>query len=41
LEFLESLFKNKFPHSVRLDGFWPRLFEGNPASTRLMTAERV
>ncbi|HZS64104.1 MAG TPA: putative sugar O-methyltransferase [Xanthobacteraceae bacterium] len=41
LDFLESLFKGKFPNISRLDGFWPRLYEGDAASTRLMTASAL
>lgn len=36
LDFLESLFKEKFPHVSQLDGFWPRLFDEDVNSTRLM-----
>ncbi len=37
LAFLESLFKDAFPNVAQLDGFWPRLYDGDPALTRLMT----
>jgi putative sugar O-methyltransferase len=37
LTFLESLFKDNFPSIAQLDGFWPRLYDGDPALTRLMT----
>lgn len=36
LEFLETLFREKFPTITRLDGFWPRFYDGDPAMTRLM-----
>jgi hypothetical protein len=37
LEFLASLFAKKFPRVRTVDGFWPRLFGGDPAQTRLLT----
>jgi putative sugar O-methyltransferase len=37
LEFLESMFLSAFPRVVQLDGFWTRLYGGEPAMTRLMT----
>jgi len=37
LAFLESLFRDAFPNVMQLDGFWPRLYDGDPALTRLMT----
>lgn len=37
LAFLESLFKDDFPNVAQLDGFWPRLYDGDPDFTRLMT----
>jgi hypothetical protein len=41
LGFLESLFIKKFPHVSQLDGYWPRLFEGDANSTRLMTVDNT
>ncbi len=37
LDFLESLFSEKFPSVARLDGFWPRLYDGHSEMTRLLT----
>jgi hypothetical protein len=37
LSFLESLFREKFPNVARLDGFWPRFYDGHPEMTRLLT----
>lgn len=37
LDFLESLFSGKFPNVARVDGFWPRFYDGNPDMTRLLT----
>jgi putative sugar O-methyltransferase len=37
LEFLASLFAEKFSRARTVDGFWPRLFGGDPAQTRLLT----
>jgi putative sugar O-methyltransferase len=37
LDFLESLFRQKFPNVARLDGIWPRRYDGDPAMTRLLT----
>ena len=37
LEFLESLFQQKFPNVAHLDGFWPLRYDGDAAMTRLMT----
>ena len=37
LSFLESQFREKFPTAARLDGFWPRFYDGHPEMTRLLT----
>ena len=37
LEFLETLFQQKFPNIARLDGFWPLRYDGDAAMARLMT----
>ena len=37
LSFLESLFRAKFPTVARLDGYWPRFYDGEPDMTRLLT----
>ena len=37
LSFLESLFHEKFSNVARLDGFWPRFYDGHPEMTRLLT----
>jgi len=37
LGFLESLFRAKFPKVARLDGYWPRFYDGHPDMTRLLT----
>ena len=37
LNFLESLFSEKFPNVGRLDGFWPRFYDGHSEMTRLLT----
>ena len=31
------LFREKFPNVTRLDGIWPRRYDGDPAMTRLLT----
>ena len=37
LGFLESLFRAKFPKGARLDGYWPRFYDGHPDMTCLLT----
>ena len=37
LSFLESLFREKFPNVARLDGCWPRFYDGHAEMTRLLT----
>jgi hypothetical protein len=37
LDFLESLFSQRFPNVRRVDGFWPRFYDGDPEMTRLLT----
>ena len=36
LAFLQSLFSDSFAHVAQIDGFWPRLYGGDPRMTRLM-----
>jgi putative sugar O-methyltransferase len=37
IEFLESLFQPMLPKVARVDGLWPLRYDGDAASTRLMT----